>query len=76
MADRVEELAAQGRALSPEERVRLMDILLESLDDAATTHLERAWALEIEARVRAHARGEGRLYDVESVLTEAEKLAP
>jgi putative addiction module component (TIGR02574 family) len=71
-----EELAAQGRALPPEERVRLLDILLDSLDEPGATSLEQAWAQEIERRVRAHERGEGALFDVEEVMAEAEKLAP
>ena len=76
MPDRVEEIAAQGRTLSPEERVRLLDLLLESLDDPASRMIERAWAAEIERRVQAHDRGEGELFDVEDVMAEAEKLAP
>ena len=76
MPDRVEEIAAQGRILSPEERVRLLDLLLESLDQRPTGAIEAAWAAEIERRVLAHDRGEGELHDVESVMTEAEKIAP
>ena len=76
MPDRVEEIAAQGRTLPPEDRVRLMDLLLESLDEPATESIERAWAAEIERRVLAHDRGEGELFDVEDVMAEAEKLAP
>ena len=76
MPDRVEEIAAQGRTLPPEERVRLMDLLLESLDKPATESIEKAWAAEIKRRVLAHDRGEGELFDVEDVMAEAEKLAP
>ena len=76
MPDRVEEIAAQGRTLSPEERVRLLDLLLESLDDPAQPSVEKAWAAEMERRVRAHEQGEGQLFDVEDVMAEAEKLAP
>ena len=76
MPDRVEEIAAQGRTLSPEERVRLLDLLLESLDQLPTGEIEAAWAAEIERRVLAHDRGEGDLYDVEDVMAEAEKIAP
>ena len=76
MPDRVEEIAAQGRTLSPEERVRLLDLLLESLDDPASQTIERAWAAEIERRVIAHDRGEGELFGVEDVMAEAEQLAP
>jgi antitoxin (DNA-binding transcriptional repressor) of toxin-antitoxin stability system len=35
MADLVAELAAKGRSLPPEERVRLLDLLLESLHDGS-----------------------------------------
>ena len=76
MPDRVEEIAAQGRTLPPEERLRLMDLLLESLEEAATPSIEKAWEAEIERRVLAHERGEGELYDVEAVMAEAKKLAP
>ena len=76
MPDRVEEIAAQGRTLPPEERVRLLDLLLESLDQSPTGEIEAAWAAEIERRVLAHDRGEGELYDVEDVMAEAEKIAP
>ena len=76
MPDRVEEIAAQGRTLSPEERVRLLDLLLESLDERPTGAIEAAWAAEIERRVRAHERGEGELFDVEAVMAEAESIAP
>jgi putative addiction module component (TIGR02574 family) len=76
MPDRVEELAAQGRTLPPEERVRLLDMLLESLEEPADSSLERAWSMEVERRIRAHERGEGQLYDIEQVMAEAEKIAP
>ena len=76
MPDRVEEIAAQGRTLPPEERVRLLDLLLESLDERPTGAIEAAWAAEIERRVRAHERGEGELFDVEAVMVEAESIAP
>jgi hypothetical protein len=76
MPDRVEEIAAQGRTLRPEERVRMMDPPLESLDEPSTQSIERAWAAEIKRRVLAHERGEGELFDVEDVMVEAERLAP
>jgi putative addiction module component (TIGR02574 family) len=76
MADLVSELAAQGRSLPPEERVRLLDLLLESLHESSTAGVEDVWNLEIERRVAAHERGEGRLYDAEEVMSEAAKIAP
>ena len=76
MPNRVEQLAELGRSLPPEDRVRLLDILLESLDEPAGRDLDKAWAMEIERRVRAHERGEGDLFDVEVVLAEAQRIAP
>ena len=76
MADLVSELAARGRSLPPEERVRLLDLLLESLQETSTRDIEEAWNKEIERRVAAHERGEGKLYDAEEVLAEAARIAP
>lgn len=76
MADLVSELAAQGRSLPPEERVRLLDLLLESLHETSTVGVEDAWNAEIERRVAAHERGEGTLYDAEEVMVEAARIAP
>ncbi|CAN5199565.1 hypothetical protein BH11PSE9_BH11PSE9_12320 [soil metagenome] len=76
MADLVTELAAQGRSLPPEERVRLLDLLLESLEQAPPADVEAAWSKEIERRVAAHDRGEGRLYELDEVMAEAARIAP
>jgi len=76
MADLISELAERGRSLPPEDRVRLMDLLLESLHEASTGELEEAWNREIERRVAAHERGEGRLYTLEEVMAEAARIAP
>ena len=76
MADLVSELAEQGRTLPPEERVRLLNLLLESLDETSTTEVESAWSIEIARRVAAHERGEGKLYDAEEIMAEAARIAP
>ena len=76
MTDLVTELAARGRTLPPEERVRLLDLLLESLDEAPNAEIERAWTAEITRRVAAHERGEGKLFDAEEVMAEAARIAP
>ena len=76
MTDLVSELAAQGRTLPPEERVRLMDLLLESLHETSTSEVEAAWNVEITRRVASHERGEGRLHDAEEVMAEAARIAP
>ena len=76
MSDRVVELAEQGKSLSPEERVRLLDLLLESLEPEVTPDADAAWEAEIKRRVEAYERGEGRLYDLDEVMAEAAKIAP
>jgi putative addiction module component (TIGR02574 family) len=76
MSDLVADLARQSVALAPAERVRLMDLLLESLDDPQSADLDAPWAREIERRVRSHERGEGELFDVEQVMAEADRIAP
>jgi len=38
--------------------------------------VEDAWNKEIERRVAAHERGEGRLYGVDEVMAEAARIAP
>ncbi len=76
MADLVSELAARGRTLPPEERVRLLDLLLESLEETAAVATQDAWAKEIERRVAAHERGEGKLHDADEVIAEATRIAP
>ena len=48
MADLVSQLAAQGPSLPPEERVRFLDLLLESLHEKPTAGVEDAWDAEIE----------------------------
>lgn len=76
MSDLVTELAKQGRSLPPEERVRLLDLLLESLDETSNTEIETAWNVEITRRVASHERGEGKLYNAEEVMAEATRIAP
>lgn len=76
MPDPVHELADRGRALPPEDRVRLLDLLLESLHGAPAEHIEQAWNAEIERRVAAYNAGRAELFDADAVLAEATRLAP
>lgn len=76
MPDLVAELAAQGRSLSPEERVRLLDLLLESLQPEAAQAGDDSWAQEIARRVAAHERGEGSLHELDDVMDEVRRLTP
>jgi putative addiction module component (TIGR02574 family) len=76
MPDPVAELAEQGRNLSPEDRVRLLDLLLESLQPTSAPLSDEAWAQEIERRVAMHERGEGVLHELDDVMAEARRIAP
>lgn len=75
MRDRVVELAEQGKALAPEDRSRLVDLLLESLHEEPLADVEAAWDEEVEQRLAAYDRGEVQAVDGEQVLAKARQLA-
>ena len=75
MSTTLKELEHHARSLSPEERARLADVLLESLRDAPVAEIEAAWDLEIERRVAAFDRGELATFSAEDVFAEARRLA-
>jgi putative addiction module component (TIGR02574 family) len=75
MSDTLKELEAQARSLSPEERARLAEMLLESLRDAPLAEIEKAWEMEIAERVAAYDRGELPTFSAENVFAEARRLA-
>jgi putative addiction module component (TIGR02574 family) len=76
MPDPVLDLAERGRSLAPEERERLVELLLETLVEPAAPEIEEAWDREIERRVAAHKSGEVEMFDLEDVLAEARRIAP
>ena len=71
----LKELEQQARALSPEERAKLAEALLDSLRDAPVASIEAAWEQEIEARAAAYDRGELQTVSAEDVFAEARRLA-
>ena len=73
MAEQLSELEQQARALSPDERARLAEVLLESLRGPPLTEVEAAWSREIEERVAAFDRGEVQAYAAEDVFAEARR---
>ncbi|MBI5911307.1 MAG: addiction module protein [Betaproteobacteria bacterium] len=75
MSVTLQELEQQARSLSPDERARLADVLLESLRDAPLAEIEATWDREIEKRVAAYDRGELETFSAESVFAEARRLA-
>jgi putative addiction module component (TIGR02574 family) len=75
MPDQVSELVKRGRALAPEDRERLVDQLLESLNEPAAAELNAAWEKEIERRLAEYDRGDVQAVDAEEVFTKARRIA-
>jgi putative addiction module component (TIGR02574 family) len=74
MADRVSELVERGKALSTQDRTRLVELLRETLDEPIDSRVEEAWRVEIRSRTAAYERGEATLYDADEVIAEATRL--
>jgi putative addiction module component (TIGR02574 family) len=74
MHDQVAELVEKGRLLPPEERERLVEGLLESLNESASSSLDPAWEVEIEKRLAEYDRGDVQAIDSEVVFAKARKL--
>jgi len=74
MADQVAELVQRGKALSHEDRTKLVELLRETLDEPVDTAVEEAWRLEIRSRTAAYERGDATLYDADEVIAEATQL--
>lgn len=69
------EIEQQARALTTEERAKLAEVLLESLQTPLLSDIEAEWAREIEERVAAFDRGETKTYAAEDVFAEARRLS-
>ena len=68
------ELEAAALALPVEERARLAERLLDSLDDEAQ-EVEAAWVAEVQDRLARFRAGELEARPVEEVMAEARKRA-
>lgn len=68
------ELEQRARTLSPEERARLAEVLLESLHDTSLSEIENEWEKEIALRVAAYDDGEVQVHFAEDVFAEARRL--
>ena len=75
MNDQVIELAQRGKALTTDDRSRLVDILLASLHEPLIAEVEAAWEVEIERRVAEYDRGEVKAIDAEEVFEKARNIA-
>lgn len=74
MADPVADLAERARSLEPEDRVRLVELLLDSLHERPVNEVETAWEEEIRRRMEAFERGEVETYSAEDVFAEARRI--
>jgi putative addiction module component (TIGR02574 family) len=74
MSAALKQIEDQARALTPEERAKLAEAMLESLR-SPLAEIEAAWAEEIEQRVAAFDRGEIPAYPAEDVFAEARRIS-
>lgn len=73
MASSFKDIEESARALSAEDRAKLVESLLESLH-APVSQVEAAWTQEIERRVDAFDRGELPADGAEDVFAEARRM--
>ena len=76
MTTLVEELSQKARTLSPEDRARLAEDLLASLEDGSepTSEVEAAWEQSIRQRVEEVKSGTARLIPAEDVYAETRRI--
>ena len=67
MTDAAKNLSAQARKLSADERLKLVDDILASLDEPDPA-IDRLWAKEAEERLAAYRRGEIKSVSLQEVL--------
>ena len=76
MTTLVEELAQKARTLSLEDRARLAEDLLASLEDGSepASEVEAAWDHEIRQRVEEVESGTAKLIPAEDVYAETRRI--
>ena len=75
MQDPVSDLVQRGRALATKDRERLVDQLLESLNEPAAAELNAAWEAEIERRLSEYDQGTVQAVPAEEVFPKARRIA-
>lgn len=73
MSGLVEELSRKARSLSPEERVRLAEELLATVQET-DAETEAAWDEEIKRRIAEIDSGTARLVPADEVFAEVRRL--
>jgi putative addiction module component (TIGR02574 family) len=74
MTTQAKELTRQALALKPEERVKLADRLIASVDAFASPKIETAWEEEIARRVAEIEKGQAQLIPAEVVHRKARAM--
>ena len=74
MTDPVTELSERALALPPEDRARLAEELLASLDDRAGPVVDAAWDLELQKRIADVAAGATALVPADEVFARVRRL--
>ena len=75
MSVSLENVEQQARQLSADDRARLAELLLESLQGQERAEIDDAWNREIALRVAAFDRGESPVFPAEDVFAEARPLS-
>lgn len=74
MTTSIEELVKRARTLSPQDRARLAEELLASLDEESDSDAEAAWEQEIARRVDEIKAGRAELIPAEQVFAETARI--
>ena len=75
MSNDLKEIEQMAKSLTPEERARLAEILLESLQQPPAANIKAAWDREIKQRIAAYERGKLQTISAEDVFAKARRLA-
>jgi len=71
MTDRATQVLEDALSLPRDDRAKVADSLLSSLDTPSQKRIERLWVKEAERRTRAIERGEMRTVPVEAAVAAA-----
>jgi len=74
MALSLKDVELQAQQLTPNDRARLAEVLLESLQEPSVHEIEAEWETEIIARIEAWKNGTTSLHTATDVLAEARKI--
>jgi putative addiction module component (TIGR02574 family) len=75
MPDQVSDLVKRGHALALRDRERMVDELLESLNEPAAADLNATWEIEIERRLAEYDRGDVQAIDAAEVFSKSRRIA-